>query len=470
VSVRAPAGARGAVMARLREVPGVAFVEPDHRYRASTEPDDPLSVDQWALAPGEILRLPEAWDQTTGGPVTVAVVDTGSDLRHPDLAPNLWTNPREIAANGVDDDGNGFVDDVHGADFVNLDGDPADDDGHGTHVAGIAAARGGNGIGVTGVAWEARIMSLKVLGRDRLGAASDIAAAVRYATANGARVINLSLNGPDPSIAMQEAIRAARDAGVVVVCSAGNDARNLDAEPSYPASYPEENVLAVAAAGPRGRVARFSNRGPRSVHVVAPGESIVATAGGGGYERRSGTSMAAPHVTGVLVLMAAGRPDLTGPALREGLVRGLRPASPRLPDLTAGHLDAAGALRAAVPSHRWRDTTRPAPFRLRAASRSGVVRPGRLTLRWTAARDDRGVAGYRVELDGRALTVLRPAAGTQPPRTLSISVRPGRHRWRVIAFDAAGNERASEPGGFVVRRAPGARGARRAAGPIRDSR
>ena len=160
---------------------------------------DPQLANQWALQGDGPMGAASAWTQVTGGDVTVAVVDTGVDLRHRDLAPNLWTNPGEVPGNGIDDDGDGIVDDVHGADFVNGDGDPSDDNGHGTHVAGIVAARGNNGVGVAGLAWRARIMAVKVLGADASGDMAAVAAGVRYAVAHGARVINLSLTGPSPA-------------------------------------------------------------------------------------------------------------------------------------------------------------------------------------------------------------------------------------------------------------------------------
>ena len=171
----------------------------NYRYTAQSVPSDELFDEQWSLADDSLLGVQSAWDVSTGGSTVVAVIDTGADLTHPDLRDNLWRNPREIPGNGIDDDGNGFVDDVNGADFVNRDGDPSDDNGHGTHVAGILAARGGNRVGVTGVAQRARLMVLKALGADAVGSAETMAEAVRYAVANGAKVINMSVSGPGRS-------------------------------------------------------------------------------------------------------------------------------------------------------------------------------------------------------------------------------------------------------------------------------
>jgi subtilisin family serine protease len=326
-------------------VPGVRHVEPAYVYHGSKLPDDPLIGRQWELASGASMRAPQAWDRLVGGPVTVAVIDSGIDLTHPDLAANLWTNQREVAGNGVDDDRNGYVDDVHGYDFVAGDGDPADELGHGTEVAGVIGARGGNGLGIAGVAWRARIMALRVLdSRDR-ASTPDIAAAIRYAVANGARIINVSLNGDAKSAAVEDAIVAAQAAGVLVVASAGNDARDLDSTPSYPASYGEDNVIVVGSSGRRGTISGFSNRGARAVDILAPGEDILSTDRNGEYSVSSGTSMAAPHVTGALALLASARPGLSGARLRAALLAGAQPASTR-----AGgrRLDVAAALKTAA--------------------------------------------------------------------------------------------------------------------------
>ncbi|MDX6642820.1 MAG: hypothetical protein QOD76_782 [Solirubrobacteraceae bacterium] len=316
-------------------------------YHGSKLPNDPLIGRQWELASRASMRAPQAWDRVVGGPVTVAVIDSGIDLTHPDLAANLWTNQREVAGNGIDDDGNGYVDDVHGYDFVAGDGDPTDELGHGTEVAGVIAARGGNGLGIAGVAWRARIMALRVLDSQDRASSAGMAAAIRYAVANGARIVNVSLNGDTRSAAVEEAIIAAQAAGILVVASAGNDARDLDTNPSYPASYGEDNVIAVGSSGRKGAISRFSNRSARALDLLAPGENILSTDREGEYSVSSGTSMAAPHVTGALALLASARPGLSGARLRAALLAGAQPASIR-----AGgrRLDVAAALRAVMPA------------------------------------------------------------------------------------------------------------------------
>ncbi len=334
--------------------PGVRFVEPNHRYAAASVPGDALFEEQWPLAEDRTLGVQSAWNVTTGGGGPVAVIDTGADLTHPDLRDNLWRNPREVPGNGVDDDANGFVDDVHGADLVNRDGDPSDDNGHGTHVAGILGARGANRVGVSGVAQRAKVMVVKALGADSIGSALTMAEAVRYAATNGARIINMSVSGPGRSLAFEEAVQAASDAGVLMVVAAGNSGRDLDVHPEYPASFTASHVLAVAATGRTGRIIGLSNRGVGTVDLAAPGQAIVSTARGGDYEIRSGTSMAAPHVAGALVLLSAARPDLGADALQAALLgsaaRGLA--------VSGGSLDVAGAMRKVVSSSRWRSAAR----------------------------------------------------------------------------------------------------------------
>ena len=292
-----------------------------------------------------------AWTQITGGDVTVAVVDTGVDLAHRDLAPNLWTNPGEVPGNGVDDDSDGVVDDVHGADFVNGDGDPSDDNGHGTHVAGIVAARGDNGVGVAGLAWRARIMAVKVLGADASGNMATVAAGVRYAVAHGARVVNLSLTGPSPGPDLAAAVDAAAAANVLVVAAAGNAHADDDVVASYPADLDAANLVTVTSSDQRGLLAPSASFGRSSIDLAAPGEDILSTRRGGGYELRSGSSMAAAQVSGAAVLLASARPALGWPAMRSALLGSARPTS--LP-VAAGRLDVAGAVRRVLGRKRGR--------------------------------------------------------------------------------------------------------------------
>ncbi len=271
---------------------------------------DPSVGSQWGLA---AINAPQGWNAASGtGQTIVAVVDTGVDLTHPDLKANLWRNPGEVAGNGRDDDGNGYVDDVHGWDFAGNDADPSDERGHGTHVAGIIGAAGNNGVGGSGVAWKTRIMSLKMFDAAGNGSTLGGAKAIDYAVRNGAKVINCSWGGTGADAELDAAIARARTAGVIVVTSAGNDGKNNDTAPQYPASYARtlDNTVSVAATTKTG-LAGWSNYGTATVAVAAPGDNIVSTAKGGGTTAKSGTSMAAPFVSGALAVLWDKNPTWT---------------------------------------------------------------------------------------------------------------------------------------------------------------
>jgi subtilisin family serine protease len=324
---------------------------------AAGAPSDSLQGEQWAFSPDTVFDLPHAWELSQGAGVTVAVVDSGMKLDHSDLAPNVWTNFGEIPGNGIDDDADGYVDDVHGADLLNGDGDPRDDNGHGTHVAGIVAARGENGVGVAGVAWRARIMAVKVLDSHAAGDMSTVARGLRYAVAHGARIVNVSLSGPTAGADIAGAIDEARAAGVVVVAAAGNTGADLDVTPAYPAALDAPNLVTVTSSDRRGALSPRASFGRASVDLAAPGQDILSTARGGGYEFRSGTSTAAAQVSGALALLAGARPALGADALRGALLAAARRSS--LP-VASGALDIGGALRRIGARARSRSTVRAA--------------------------------------------------------------------------------------------------------------
>ncbi len=274
---------------------------------------------EWNL---NAVAAPEAWAAGYRGQgVTVAVIDTGVDLDHPDLAGALYVNPGEIAGNGIDDDRNGFVDDVSGYDFVSGDAIADDGNGHGTHVAGTIAA-GDNGFGVTGVAPDAKILPVRVLDDSGSGTDRGVAAGIRYAADLGVQIINLSLGGGISS-RIASAIDYATSLGALVVAAAGNESA---ASPSYPARHSAEStsVLSVGAYDSSGRIASFSNDvgGSGAVQVDAPGVSVYSTYVGGGYRSLSGTSMASPHVAAVAALTLSANPQLTSSQLRELLSSG----------------------------------------------------------------------------------------------------------------------------------------------------
>jgi subtilisin family serine protease len=313
---------------RLATRPEVEVAELNLVWHADAAPKDERFAELWGLnntgstgrADADIDAL-EAWEVETGSSdVIVAVIDTGIDYKHPDLAANVWVNTDEVAGNGIDDDGNGYVDDIVGYDFYSSDGDPWDDNSHGTHVSGTIGAVGNNLVGVTGVNWKTRIMALKFLGGGGSGSTSGAIRAVLYAVANGARVMNNSWGGGGFSQALLDAIRAADAAGVLFVAAAGNSGSNNDVYPFYPASYDSPNVLAVAASNLSDGLASFSCYGATSVDLAAPGESILSTTPGGNYGTMSGTSMASPHVSGAAALLLSDSPSLTAAEVKARLM------------------------------------------------------------------------------------------------------------------------------------------------------
>ena len=346
-------------LAALRQDPHVLFAEPDYIVRATGVSTDPLFASQWDFhntgqSGGTFdadIDAPEAWDVTTGtGSTIVAVIDTGVDYLHPDLAANIWVNQDELPGNGIDDDDNGYVDDIHGYDFYNNDNNPLDDHGHGTHVAGTIGAVGNNGIGIAGVNWNVQIMPLKFLGADGSGTTSDAIEAIRYAIDNGAHISNNSWGGDPFSQSLYNAIRDARDVGHIFVAAAGNGnfigfGIDNDATPFYPSGYDLDNIVAVAATDHTDNIAVFSNYGATTVDLGAPGVSILSTLPNGNYGLNSGTSMAAPHVAGALSLVRDYVPGLT---YRQIIDRVLASADPVTAldgkTVTGGRLNVAAAL------------------------------------------------------------------------------------------------------------------------------
>jgi subtilisin family serine protease len=298
----------------LANDPNVLSVEADTIIHAYTErrPNDPDFEKQWAL---EKIQAPTAWDRHTGSRnVVVAVIDTGVDYTHPDLSPNYWQNRGETgndadgndkSSNGIDDDENGLIDDFRGWDFANDDNDPMDDNEHGTHCAGVIGAAGNNESGIAGVNWGVSIVGLKFLTGTGSGNLSNAVAAIEYATKLGVDVMSNSWGGGGFSDTMDAAVKAAADKGIIFVAAAGNWGSDNDAEPEYPASYKYDNVIAVAATDKDDKLADFSNFGATSVHIAAPGVDIYSTVPGEGYAELSGTSMAAPHVSGAVALVMA---------------------------------------------------------------------------------------------------------------------------------------------------------------------
>lgn len=287
------------------------------------------------------------WNQGITGSkdILVAVIDTGFDWTHPDLAANLYTNEKEIPDNGIDDDQNGFIDDVHGWNFVGNNNNSRDDNDHGSHCSGTIGGVGNNGVGVAGVNWNVSILPVKFLDADGSGYLEAAVESIKYATLMKARVLSNSWGGGGYSDIMKAAIEGSRDAGALFAAAAGNSNSNNDIKPSYPASYPVENVISVAAINNKGARAEFSNFGQKSVHVAAPGVKVFSTVRGGQYDTFSGTSMATPHVSGVAALLLSVHPEWTFSELKNRLIKTSVPVSQlRRVVASRGRVDALNAL------------------------------------------------------------------------------------------------------------------------------
>ena len=352
-----------AAIAKLERDPRVRYAEPNHVITIDSLPNDPAFGTTWGMT---TIGAPQAWDLTTGSPsVTVAVIDTGVDWSHPDLSSEIWLNPGENCAgcrtDGVDNDGNGYVDDWHGWDFVGNDNNPTDDHGHGTHVAGTIGAAGNNGVGVAGVNWNVRIMPVKFLDAQGSGTDANAVSAVLYAAQNGADVLNNSWADNVYSQALADAIAVADQHDSLFVAAAGNDGTDNDSSPTYPASYDNPNVLTVAATDSNDNRASFSNVGRRSVDLGAPGVNIYSTWTGGGYQSASGTSMATPHVAGAAALAKAEFPSASAAGLK-ALLLGTVDPKPALATTTAsgGRLNVANAVRCDAAPQVWIDQPGPA--------------------------------------------------------------------------------------------------------------
>ncbi len=336
----------GYVIKSLNENPLVEYAEPNFIYHANKTPNDPSLEKLWGIknvgqldkqggaagTPGIDVGAEQAWDLSTGSEKTiVAVIDTGVDYTHPDIKDNAWVNIAEANGKaGVDDDRNGYVDDIYGVNFSDAakpTSDPKDDHGHGTHCSGTIGARGDDGKGIVGVNWSVRIMAVKFLSATGSGSLEGAIKAIDYATKNGAKIMSNSWGGGGYSLALKEAIQRAHDAGALFVAAAGNDSSNNDVSPGYPASYDIPNVLSVAAINNKGDLASFSNYGKKSVHVAAPGVNIFSSVISGGYQSMSGTSMATPHVSGIAALLFSHEPNLTNVELKQRIIRTARPWS-----------------------------------------------------------------------------------------------------------------------------------------------
>jgi thermitase len=353
------------VIAEYSSLPEVEYAEKIYRIQLEEEgwssepllPNDPRFSEQWALAndgqnggtKGADISAVGAWATTTGNnKVVVAVLDSGVDYTHPDLATNIWKRPENIKA--YDDKNLGAIDDVDGYNALNNDGDPMDQNGHGTHCAGIIGAEGGNNEGITGVNWKVQIMPLKFMDANGSGTTKDAIEAINYVIDRrnagvNVRIISASWGSTQRSRALEDVIKQAYDAGILFVAASGNSSVDTDKNPHYPSSYNVGNVISVAALDRNDQLTSFSNFGVKTVHVAAPGKDILSTWLGHEFREASGTSMATPVVAGVAALVLANDPKMSVDELR----RHLFDSVDKLPALktkvvTGGRINAAKAV------------------------------------------------------------------------------------------------------------------------------
>lgn len=447
-------GLEVAVAEAYARLPEIEYAEPDYLRYATREPNDPQFPQQWPLkntgqtggTAGADISAPAAWEITTGSSgVIVMVIDSGIDYNHPDLAANMWQNPGEIPGDGIDNDGDGWVDDVYGIDPRNNDGDPLDDNGHGTHVAGTIGAVGNNAQGVSGVNWNVRLMACKFLGADGTGSTSGAIQCLQYAVSKGVRLTNNSWGGGGYSQALADAIRAAGVAGQLFVVAAGNETANNDRSPFYPCAYDLSNILCVASTDKDDLRSGFSNFGVSTVHLGAPGSSILSTLRGGGYGLMSGTSMATPHVAGVAALILAQNPGLSPLEVKQRMLMGGDPVASLMGRTSTGQrlnahraLTLSSAPSVALTLTGCAATCRPGDaFSASATVTNPTARQARVEMK----------AGVRLP-DGTplALSALAPdflftlapgqsLSGILLSTPIPLGIPPGRYRYEVALVD-----------------------------------
>ncbi len=319
---------------RLKSHQAIEYVEPDYRVSIASAPNDPRFDELWGLnnegqtggtADADIDAV-EAWTISTGSrDVVVGVIDTGIDYSHSDLASNMWVNTSEIAGDGIDNDGNGFIDDIHGINAITNTGDPMDDEGHGTHVSGTIGASGNNSVGVVGVNHEVSLVGCKFLDAAGNGSTSDAIKCIDYMvglknSGVNIRVLNNSWGGGGYSQALADAIESSEAAELLFVAAAGNDTIDNDVNPHYPSNYENASVLSVASTNQTDDISWFSHWGLTSVDMGAPGTAILSTTPGESYASYSGTSMATPHVAGAAALVLSINPELSTQELKDLLM------------------------------------------------------------------------------------------------------------------------------------------------------
>ena len=418
-----------------------AVAERDYLVFPTRLPDDTRFASLWGLhntgqVPGVAdadIDAPQAWDLSVGRrDVLVGVIDSGLDREHPDLQANVWLNPGEVAGNGLDDDGNGFVDDVHGWDFFSNDADPADEDVHGTHCAGTIGAVGNNGTGVAGVCWQVSLVGIRFLGPGG-GTTSDAIESVHYATRLGVDLTSNSWGGGGYSLLLEQAIETAGADGILFVAAAGNDGLNNDLMAHYPSNYPTANIVAVASSTAYDQRSSFSSYGIQSVDLAAPGSGVFSTIPGAAYASLSGTSMATPHVAGALALAKSIAPSVSAADLKQALLQSVD----RLPafaasTLSGGRLNAARLLESLAGPHPLLILT--GVRELPGGNGDGIANPGE-ALALDVEVVNRGTAAATQVVARIASTAGEGAALTFSPAEAVVgTLQPGESRRLAQAF------------------------------------
>jgi subtilisin family serine protease len=455
----------------LNALDSIEYAEPDYKLHIATTPNDSRFSELSGLhnATDADIDAPEAWDIGTGdSDIIVAIIDTGVDYNHPDLIDNIWTNPGEIPGDNIDNDNNGYIDDIHGINAINYTGDPMDDGEHGTHVAGTIGAKGNNNLGVTGINWDVSIIGLKFLDSQGNGRASDAIRCLDYAltlkqSGINIRVTNSSWSGDDYNQSLYDAFQALGNAGVLNAVAAGNHNNNNDTSPRYPSSFNLDTIISVGATNNDDESTSFSNRGINSVDLGAPGVRILSTIPGGGYAYLSGTSMATPHVAGAAALLASLNPNMSPTDLKNTLMATVDP-KPALDNywVSGGRLNLFNALSRqqtcetnySLPDNQWMQISLPC----NPGSRNKVSDvfnnvPGTYDNDWVVYRYDainnlyvnlgvngileQGTGYWIIQKSGNSIDLSMPQ-GSMPTGTATFDIllttKDNGTQWNMIGF------------------------------------
>jgi subtilisin family serine protease len=427
--IKFPVGADLEKMAEaLSSRDDVLAVEANQIYKLYEKtPNDADFGELWGMKntgqAGVDIGATAAWDETTGSrDVVVGVIDSGIDYTHPDLADNIWKNPgetgldaqgRDKSTNGIDDDGNGLVDDFRGYDFYNNDNDPLDGYSHGTHVAGTLGALGDNGEGVAGVNWNITLVPIKVFSDAGATSTDVLVKGIEYATSLGVFATNNSWGGGEYSEAILGAIQRAEKKRILFVAAAGNDSEDNDTGLHFPSNYPVDNIISVAAIDRFDALSVFSNWGSKTVDVAAPGEDIYSTLPKARYGLKSGTSMAAPHVTGALALLKARFPELSAAEIKQKLLASTVQTPQLIGKVIYGRINVANAME--------RDETPPAPVDGLKIVEAGV---NSLRLSWNPTGDDGDVGAasqYQIRLSALPIATEDDWLGAESPTVETLT-------------------------------------------------